>query len=83
MRWILIEHARRRATDKRGRDQVMVKVVVSEVSRKAIKQLGINSTGEWKLGKFSLTPTIDNPFALSPQALSASAIGAGIVLAHA
>ena len=24
MRWILIEHARRRATDKRGRDQVMV-----------------------------------------------------------
>jgi pilus assembly protein CpaC len=62
----------------RDRDQVMVKVTVSEVSRKAIKQLGINSSGEWKLGKFSLTPTIDNPFSLSPQALSASAIGAGI-----
>ncbi|WP_353181314.1 type II and III secretion system protein family protein [Bosea sp. (in: a-proteobacteria)] len=62
----------------RGRDQVMVKVVVSEVSRKAIKQLGINSTGEWKLGKFSLTPSIDNPFPLQPQQLSATAIGAGI-----
>jgi pilus assembly protein CpaC len=62
----------------RGRDQVMVKVVVSEVSRKAIKQLGINSTGEWKLGNFSVTPSIDNPLPLSPQALSATAITAGI-----
>ena len=62
----------------RDRDQVMVKVTVSEVARKAIKQLGINSSGEWKLGKLSITPTIDNPFSLSPQALSASAIGAGI-----
>ena len=32
----------------------------------------------WKLGNFSVTPTIDNPFSLSPQALSASAISAGI-----
>jgi len=62
----------------RGRDQVMVKVVISEVSRKAIKQLGINSTGEWKLGKFSLTPTIDTPFSLQPQQLAATAIGAGV-----
>lgn len=62
----------------RGRDQVMVKVVVSEVQRKAIKQLGINSTGEWRLGNFSITPTIDNPFPLQPQALSATAIAAGI-----
>lgn len=62
----------------RGRDQVMVKVVVSEVSRKAIKQLGINSTGEWKIGNFSITPSIDNPFPLTPQALSSTAIGAGI-----
>lgn len=62
----------------RDRDQVMVKVVVSEVQRKAIKQLGINSTGEWKLGKFSITPSIDNPFPLQPQALSATAIGAGL-----
>ncbi|PZU94301.1 MAG: secretin [Chelatococcus sp.] len=62
----------------RGRDQVMVKVVVSEVSRKAIKQLGINTTGQWKLGNFSMTPSIDNPFPLQPQALSATAITAGI-----
>lgn len=62
----------------RGRDQVMVKVVVSEVSRKAIKQLGINSTGEWKLGNFSITPTIDNPLPLQPQALAATAVTAGI-----
>lgn len=62
----------------RGRDQVMVKVVVSEVSRKAIKQLGINSTGEWKLGNFTITPTIDNPLPLQPQALAATAITAGI-----
>ncbi|WID94470.1 type II and III secretion system protein family protein [Bosea vestrisii] len=62
----------------RGRDQVMVKVTVSEVSRKAIKQLGVNSTGEWKLGKFSLSPTIETPFSLQPQQLAATAIGAGI-----
>lgn len=62
----------------RGRDQVMVKVVVSEVQRKAIKQLGVNSTGEWKLGNFSITPTIDNPFPLQPQALAATAVTAGI-----
>jgi len=62
----------------RGRDQVMVKVTVSEIARKAIKQLGINSTGDWKLGKFNLTPTIDNPFTVQPQALSATALAAGI-----
>lgn len=62
----------------RDRDQVMVKVVISEVSRKAIKQLGINSSGEWKLGNFTLTPSIENPLPLQPQALAATAIGAGI-----
>lgn len=62
----------------RDRDQVMVKVSVSEISRKAIKQLGINSSGEWKLGKFSITPSIDNPLPIQPQALSATAITAGL-----
>ncbi|CAH1660796.1 Type II/IV secretion system secretin RcpA/CpaC, associated with Flp pilus assembly [Hyphomicrobiales bacterium] len=62
----------------RDRDQVMVKVTVSEISRKAIKQLGINSSGEWKLGKFSITPSIDNPLPIQPQALSATAITAGL-----
>ncbi len=37
----------------RGRDQVMVKVVVAEISRTAIKQLGINSDGTWKVGNFA------------------------------
>jgi pilus assembly protein CpaC len=62
----------------RGRDQVMVKVVVSEVSRRAIKQLGINSNGEWKIGSFSLTPSIDNPFSVQPQQLAATAIAGKI-----
>jgi pilus assembly protein CpaC len=62
----------------RGRDQVMVKVVVAEVSRRAIKQLGINSSGQWKVGNFNLTPSIENPLPLSPQALSATAITAGL-----
>lgn len=62
----------------RGRDQVMVKVTVSEIARKAIKQLGINSTGEWKLGKLNITPTIDNPFSVQPQTLAATSIAAGI-----
>jgi pilus assembly protein CpaC len=62
----------------RGRDQVMVKVVVAEVSRRAIKQLGINSSGEWKIGNFNLKPSIENPLPLSPQALSATAITAGL-----
>jgi pilus assembly protein CpaC len=62
----------------RGRDQVMVKVTVSEVSRIALKQLGINSNGEWKLGNFRLTPNLDNPFSVNPQSLSATAISGGI-----
>jgi pilus assembly protein CpaC len=62
----------------RGRDQVMVKVTVAEVSRIALKQLGINSTGEWKLGNFRMTPNIDNPFSVNPQALSATAIAGGL-----
>jgi pilus assembly protein CpaC len=62
----------------RGRDQVMVKVVVSEVSRKAIKQLGINSSGSWKLGNFSISPSIDTPLSLQPQALATTAIAAGV-----
>jgi pilus assembly protein CpaC len=62
----------------RGRDQVMVKVVVAEISRTAIKQLGINSDGTWKVGNFSLTPQLDNPFPVQLQALSATAVGATI-----
>ncbi len=62
----------------RGRDQVMVKVTVAEVSRIALKQLGINSTGEWRIGNFRSVPSIDNPLSVNPQALSATAITAGL-----
>lgn len=62
----------------RGRDQVMVKVTVSEVSRVALKQLGINSSGEWKLGNLRIVPTIDNPLTVQPQALAATSIAGGL-----
>lgn len=62
----------------RGRDQVMVRVVVAEVSRKAIKQLGVNLSGQWKIGNVSVSPSIDNPFSQTPQQLSSTAISAGI-----
>ncbi len=64
----------------RGRDQVMVKVTVAEVSRIALKQLGINSTGEWRIGNFRSVPSIDNPLSVNPQALSATAITAGLAM---
>ena len=62
----------------RGRDQVMVRVVVAEVSRKAIKQLGVNLSGQWKIGNVSVSPTIDTPFSQQPQQLSGTSISAGI-----
>lgn len=62
----------------RGKDQVMLKVTVAEVQRTILKQLGINTFGEWNIGKFRITPTLDNPFPVQPQALSESTIQAGI-----
>jgi pilus assembly protein CpaC len=62
----------------KGRDQVMVKVVVSEVQRKAIKQLGINTNGQWKIGNLNITPSIDNPFPIQPQLLAATSVAAGL-----
>jgi pilus assembly protein CpaC len=61
-----------------GRDQVMLKVTVAEVSRQALKQLGINSQGEWRIGNFLLRPNLDNPLTVASQALSTTAIGAAI-----
>lgn len=59
----------------RGRDQVMVKVTVSEVSRIALKQLGINSSGEWKLGNLRIVPTIDNALSSTPATAIAGGLG--------
>ena len=33
----------------RGKDQVMLKVTVSEIQRTVLKQLGINTSGQWQL----------------------------------
>jgi pilus assembly protein CpaC len=62
----------------RGRDQVMVKVTISEVARVALKQLGVNSAGEWKLGNLRVVPTLDNPLTVQPQALAATSVVAGL-----
>lgn len=62
----------------RGRDQVMVKVTVSEIARSALKQLGINSAGEWRIGNLNVTPFLDNPLSVQTQPLSGTAINGGI-----
>lgn len=61
----------------RGRDQVMLKVTISEVSRQVLKQLGVtaaSASGGW--GKL----VMDNPLSLNLQSTSASSLalnGAG------
>ena len=58
----------------RGRDQVMLKVTISEVQRQVLKQLGVRSgtaTGGW--GTF----TMQNPFGLSLQDFSSNALTLG------
>lgn len=55
----------------RGRDQVLVRMVIAEIRRDITKQFGITSstaTGSW--GTF----TQSNPFALNTQQLSSSAL---------
>jgi pilus assembly protein CpaC len=55
----------------RGRDQVMLKVTISEVQRQVLKQLGVtaaNASGGW--GRF----VMDNPLSLNLQNTSANAL---------
>jgi pilus assembly protein CpaC len=54
----------------RGRDQVMLKVTVSEVQRDVIKQLGIDLQGTIGNGASSLTFSTDNSFAASGKAIT-------------
>jgi len=49
-----------------GKDQVMLKVTVAEVSRAVLKQLGVDLNGSWSAFDF----TIANPFPLQKQILS-------------
>jgi pilus assembly protein CpaC len=54
----------------RGRDQVMLKVSVSEISRDIIKQLGIDLTGSGNYGSAVLTGATSNAFSAVGQPLS-------------
>lgn len=38
----------------RGRDQVMLKVIVAEVQRNVLKQLGVSIDGKWQMGNMAL-----------------------------
>ena len=53
-----------------GKDQVMLRVTVAEVSRAVLKQLGVDLNGSWSALNFDSI----NPFPLQRQALSETAI---------
>ncbi len=61
----------------RGRDQIMLKVVVAEVERDVIKQLGINLAGSLNYGTAVVNFNNTNPFSVTGQSLSGSAISGG------
>lgn len=62
----------------RGKDQVMLKVTVAEIQRSALKQLGVNFNGTWKVGSKDLTALIDNPFTVQRGGmLSETNLGGG------
>lgn len=52
-----------RVTD---REQVMLRVVVSEVQRSLLKQLGVDTQGTWSLGNFSLANAVTFPTTRTP-----------------
>src|SRR5919112_6677990 len=52
----------------KGKDQVMLRVTVAEVSRTVLKQLGVDMTGNWSAFDFASI----NPFPLQRQVLSES-----------
>jgi len=61
----------------RGRDQIMLKVVVAEVERDVIKQLGINLSGSLNYGTAVVNFNNTNPFSATGQSLSGSSIAGG------
>ena len=58
----------------RGRDEIMLKVVVAEVERDVIKQLGINLSGTLNYGTAVVNFNNTNPFSVTGQSLSGSSI---------
>jgi len=61
----------------RGRDEIMLKVVVAEVERDVIKQLGINLSGSLNYGTAVVNFNNTNPFSAYGQSLSGSSITGG------
>jgi len=54
----------------RGAEQVMLKVVVAEVQRNILKQLGLNMSGAVGIGSSVVNFNTDNPFSVQNQSLS-------------
>jgi pilus assembly protein CpaC len=55
-----------------GRDQVMLKVRVAEMQRNVLKQLGVDITAGFSVGKFSGSFNTENPFSIDGALNSAS-----------
>jgi pilus assembly protein CpaC len=53
----------------RGRDQVMLKVMLAEVRRDVIKQLGIDLSGSFNYGTNVVNFNTQNPFSVTGQAI--------------
>lgn len=49
-----------------GRDQVMLRVVVAEMDRRVIKQLGVDLEGSWGIGTSVVNFATTNPFPVNP-----------------
>ena len=56
----------------RGRDQVMVKVTVAEVRRSVLKQLGVNTSGNWssKIGALNTGGDFTNLSSVGPNSVA-------------
>jgi pilus assembly protein CpaC len=63
----------------RSKDQVMLKVTVSEINRTVLKQLGVNINGTWQVAGQRFTFNNENPFsingALNPGQIAAGQVG--------
>lgn len=59
----------------RGRDQVMLRVTVAEVQRNVLKQLGINSYGNWEIGNFAMNAATSAAFPVAGRFLGNGALG--------
>lgn len=56
----------------RGRDQVMLKVIVAEVQRNVLKQLGVTLDGKWQIGNLALNAASKYALSEVPSVLGGS-----------